>query len=63
MEDPELPRLNRFLDKLVSFGFNHIILNAYAHDTKWRKGKTGRDDYGPPPMFAWLGTNEDPDYS
>ncbi|MCA9445801.1 MAG: DUF4038 domain-containing protein [Candidatus Omnitrophica bacterium] len=59
----DTPTLNSFLDKLAGFGFNHIILNGYAHDTSWRKGKTGEDDYGPPPMFAWEGTNEDPDHS
>ena len=44
--------VNRFLDKLAASGFNYVILNAYAHDTSWRKGKTGDDDYGPPPMFC-----------
>ena len=63
MEGPEVPRLDPFLDKLVKYGFNHIILNAYAHDCGWRKGKTGDDDYGPPPMYAWHGSNEEPDHS
>jgi hypothetical protein len=63
MGDPNLPTLNRFLDKLRSHGFNHIIMNAYAHDTSWRRGKTDGHDYGPPPMYAWEGTNEDPDHS
>ncbi len=62
MNNPELPTLNSFLDKLAEHNFNHIILNAYAHDCGWRKGKTGEDDYGPPPMYAWHGSNEQPDY-
>ncbi|MFQ5809912.1 MAG: PA14 domain-containing protein, partial [Armatimonadota bacterium] len=62
MDDPELPTLEPFLDKLAEHGFNHILLNAYAHDCGWRKGKTGPDDYGPPPMYAWLGSNEEPDH-
>jgi Protein of unknown function (DUF4038)/Domain of unknown function (DUF5060)/Putative collagen-binding domain of a collagenase len=61
--DPELKIVNPFLDKLTSFGFNFIILNAYAHDTTWRKGKTGDDDFGPPPLYAWEGTNAQPDQS
>ena len=63
MTDPKLPTLNRFLDKLAASGFNYVILNAYAHDTAWRKGKTGDDDYGPPALFPWEGTNEQPDHS
>jgi hypothetical protein len=61
--DPELKTINPFLDKIASYGFNFIILNAYAHDTTWRKGKTSNDDFGPPPLFAWEGTNENPDHS
>jgi len=52
MDDPHLPRVNPFLDKLAAHGFNYIILNSYAHDTGWRKGKTGADDYGPMPGKA-----------
>lgn len=63
MDQPELPTLKPFLDKLAAHGFNHIILNAYAHDCGWCKGNTAEDDYGPPPMYAWYGTNEQPDYS
>lgn len=59
----ELTMLNPFLDKLASSGFNHIILNAYAHDCGWRKGNTGPDDYGPPPLYAWAGSNDQPDHS
>jgi len=61
--DPELRTVNAFLDKLTSHGFNFIILNAYAHDTTWRKGRTGDDDFGPPPLYAWAGTNEQPDHT
>ncbi len=62
-DDPELPTVNAFLDKLDEHGFNHILLNGYAHDCGWREGTTGPDDYGPPPMYAWLGTNDEPDHS
>ena len=60
MDDPNLPTLNTFLDKLVAYGFNDIILNAYAHDTSWSKGNVNEYDYGPPPKYAWEGTNENP---
>lgn len=55
-----LPTLNPFLDKLAVFGFNNIVLNTYAHDSKWTEGKTEVDDYGPPPVYAWEGSNEKP---
>jgi len=60
MRDPTLPTLSRFLDKLAAHGFNHVILNAYAHDCAWQQGRTGDDDYGPPPSFAWQGSNARP---
>jgi len=61
--DPALPTLNPFLDKIAAAGFNYVLLNGYAHDTSWRSGSTGTDDYGPPPMYAWGGTNAAPDHS
>ena len=60
---PDLKTTEAFLDKLAANGFNYIILNAYAHDTSWRKGKTAADDFGPPPIYAWEGSNEQPDHS
>jgi len=51
--DPLLRTLNPFLDKIAVDGFNFIILNAFAYDTSWRKGRTEDDDYGPPPLYAW----------
>jgi hypothetical protein len=57
-----LPTLEPFLDKLAGHGFNHIILNAYAHDTSWQEGRSGEDDYGPPALFAWEGSNATPDH-
>ncbi len=62
-KDPELKTLNPFLDKLSKNGFNFIILNAFAYDTTWRKGNTGTDDFGPPPLYAWEGTNDTPDHT
>jgi hypothetical protein len=63
MDNPQLPTVNPFLDKLAAHGFNYIILNSYAHDTGWRSGKTSDHDYGPPAHYAWEGINEQPDHS
>jgi len=56
-------KLVPFLDRLKAHGFNHILLNAYAHDCHWRKGATGPDDYGPPDLYPWGGDNNRPDFS
>jgi len=61
--DPLLATINPFLDKINHHGFNFILLNTYAHDTSWRAGHTEDDDYGPPPMYAWEGSNDKPDHS
>jgi hypothetical protein len=59
----DLKIVEAFLDELTTNGFNYIILNTYAHDTSWRKGKTTEEDFGPPPVYAWEGSNEQPDHS
>jgi len=59
---PGLPTAGPFLDKLAASGFNYVVMNAYAHDTDWRPGKTEDADYGPPALFAWAGTNDAPDH-
>ena len=63
LEDPARGSLNPFLDRLAASGFNCILLNAFAYDTSWRKGKTGPDDFGPPPLYAWAGNNAAPDHA
>lgn len=62
-KDNTLPTLQPFLDKLKKFGFNFILLNAYAYDTKWCLGKTATDDYGPPELFPWGGSYQNTDFS
>jgi len=61
--NPDVPTVNKTLDLLVKYGFNYVILNTYAYDTGWRKGKTGADDYGPSEHFPWAGSNDAPDHS
>lgn len=58
----DLVQTDKFLDLIGSYGFNSVIVNSYAYDTKWREGKTGPDDYGPPPMRPWVGTEKKPDH-
>jgi hypothetical protein len=63
MRDPDRGDMRRFVDQLASRGFNHVILNVYAHDTTWNTGRRNQWDYGPPELFPWEGTNEQPDHS
>ena len=63
MSDPDIPNLKSFIDTVAAHGFSHVVMNAYAHDTSWAKGKSSPWDYGPPQMFAWEGTNDKPDHS
>ncbi|HEX2033188.1 MAG TPA: DUF5060 domain-containing protein [Chloroflexota bacterium] len=62
LEDGEA-QLRRFCQRIASYGYNHVFVNTYAHDTRWAPGKSHPEDYGPPPMYAWEGTNEAPDHS
>ncbi len=58
-----MDRTHAFLDKLNESGFNYIIFNVFAYDTRWRTGKTEEQDFGPPEMIPWEGTYDKPDYS
>lgn len=61
--DNTLPTLNPFLDKLVNYRFNFVLINAYCYDTRWRAGKTEAEDYGPPSTYPWGGNNKAPDFT
>lgn len=61
--DNTLPTINPFLDKIAKYGFNFILINTYAYDTKWCMGKTSPDDYGPSALFPWGGNYQNTDFS
>lgn len=63
MDKPDVPTVEATLDLIAKYGFNWVIINSYAHDTKWREGSTGPDDFGPPALYAWEGSNNQPDHS
>ena len=62
VSDPSGRKLRELLDPVAEAGFNGVIVNLYAHDTTWCPGRTRAEDYGPPPAYAWAGTNESPDH-
>lgn len=65
-KDPNgMPRTSRILDDVGANGFNHVVMNAYAHDVGWKIADNvpkeyyfGKLDYGP-----FEGGNENPDFS
>lgn len=63
MKDPARKAMRHLIDQIASRGFNHLIVNVFAYDTSWSKGKMNEWDYGPPEMFVFGGSNEKPDYS
>lgn len=63
MDKTGVPTVEKSLDILSQHGFNYVILNSYAHDTKWREGKSSPDDYGPSLLYAWEGSNDQPGHS
>ncbi|HUX02227.1 MAG: DUF4038 domain-containing protein [Phycisphaerae bacterium] len=63
MNFPDRRPMAGFLDTLARYGFNYLVVQAYAHDTDWRPGRSEPHDVGPPALFAWEGTNEKPDHT
>jgi len=63
MNHPDTKPMAGFLDTLARFGFNYLVVQAYAHDTSWCPGHSNPYDVGPPALFAWEGTNENPDHA
>lgn len=60
--DDDNKKLHALIDQLDEYGFNQVLTNVFAYDTDWKKGHTGENDFGPPPIHIWGGTNEEPDY-
>lgn len=62
------PKSEHLLSTLKKFGFNHIVMNVYAHDVNWQKDPKlahnpqhefgGRQD-----IFPFKGSNAEPDFS
>lgn len=63
MKDPERRLMHHLIDQIAARGFNHLLVNIYAHDTSWSKGRQNAWDYGPPDMYVFGGTNDQPDHT
>jgi hypothetical protein len=63
MLDPERKLMRRVIEQMDANGFNYVLVNIYAHDTKWNPGKSSAWDFAPVPLYVFGGTNESPDHS
>ena len=63
MKDPERKLMRHLIDQIAARGFNHLLVNVYAHDTSWSKGRQNQWDYGPAEMYVFGGTNDRPDHT
>ncbi len=63
MKDPGRKVMHHLIDQIAARGFNHVMVNVYAHDTSWSKGHQNQWDYGPSEMYVFGGTNDHPDFS
>lgn len=63
MTNPERKVMHRLIDQMATRGFNHVLVNVYAHDTRWATNKSCEWDYGPAELYPWEGNNLNPDHS
>jgi hypothetical protein len=63
-----LPKSDHLLSLLKKNGFNHVVMNVYAHDVNWDKDPKlaqhpEHEFGGKQSIFPFLGTNDEPDFS
>jgi Protein of unknown function (DUF4038)/Domain of unknown function (DUF5060) len=63
MKDPERKVMHHLIDQIAARGFNHLLVNIYAHDTAWSKGHQNQWDYAPTDMYVFGGSNDKPDHT
>jgi CubicO group peptidase (beta-lactamase class C family) len=63
MLDPKRTLMKTLISQMATRGFNHVLVNIYAHDTSWSPEKKHEWDWGPAAVYPWEGNNEKPDHS
>lgn len=63
MLDPQRKLMRRLIEQIAARGFNHLLVNVFAWDTTWSKGREHAWDWGPAPVFPWEGSNQQPDHA
>lgn len=62
------PKSEHLLSLIKEHGFNHIVMNVYAHDVNWKKdpklkGHPEHEFGGIKDIYPFLGSNDNPDFS
>jgi len=62
------PKSEHLLSLIKENGFNHVVMNVYAHDVSWNKDPRLKDypehEFGGiKDIFPFMGSNDDPDFS
>ncbi|TVR64739.1 MAG: DUF4038 domain-containing protein, partial [Spirochaetaceae bacterium] len=63
LESGGLEKTGELVRQIKKYSFNTVLMNVFAYDSSWTPGKTSEYDYGPPAMYAWEGSNDEPDHS
>lgn len=63
LESGGLEKTGELVRQIKKYNFNTVIMNVFAYDSNWTPGKTSEYDYGPPAMYAWEGSNDEPEHS
>lgn len=60
-----IPRTEQILDDVAANGFNHVVMNVYAHDVGWKIAEDVPNEYyfGKPDYGIFEGGNENPEFS
>ncbi len=62
--EADIPRARSLIEAAAANGFNHILMNVYAHDVPWPGdlGRGSRYDFSRPNTWPFGGTNDRPDH-
>ena len=65
LETDSLERTKTLLHDIKDNGFNQIVMNVYAHDTRWENQHNlpAKYDFAKPRQWPYGGDNDNPDYS
>ena len=60
----ETPHARQLINEIAEQGFNHVVMNVYAHDVPWGGvlGRSSPYDFSNPPLWPFGGTNDSPKY-
>lgn len=65
LEVEGLKRAETLLKDIKANGFNQVVMNVYAHDTRWANDPKlpAKYDFAQPKQWPYGGDNDNPDYS